>query len=197
MTFRGDEGGKKTWQDFKEIVGELRKQLSSLSTMAPSFISFRKYSDGRSRLFFVSSLMNGVESTLLYANIPKDDETKPNARLSWCPVIENIACTSKFSREEQLMLERKRLATWGITSYEFHEQSGRLVFPASSTLFHCTDNGFSVRYICLSFVRFILIILVTDHKYRTQMIDYSYLLADRMKLPYITCTVYISYIEPN
>lgn len=136
--------GKKTWQEFKEIVCELRKQLSSLSSMAPTSITFRSYPDGRTRIFFLGSPYNGLETTLLYADIPKDEDTQPTARLTWCPVIESIATTSKFSREEQLMLERKRLATWGITSYELHEESGKLVFPASSTLFHCTDTGFSV-----------------------------------------------------
>ncbi|KAK7570778.1 hypothetical protein V9T40_010145 [Parthenolecanium corni] len=135
--------GKKTWQEFKEIVCELRKQLSSLSSMAPTSITFRSYPDGRTRIFFLGSPYNGLETTLLYADIPKDEDTQPTARLTWCPVIESIATTSKFSREEQLMLERKRLATWGITSYELHEESGKLVFPASSTLFHCTDTGFS------------------------------------------------------
>lgn len=141
--------GKKTWQEFKEIVCELRKQLSSLSSMAPTSIAFRTYLDGRTRIFFLGSPCNGFETTLLYADIPKDEDTLPNARLKWCPVIESIATASKFSREEQLMLERKRLATWGITSYELHEDSGKLVFPASSTLFHCTDNGFSVSSNCL------------------------------------------------
>lgn len=136
--------GKKTWQEFKEIVCELRKQLSSLSSMAPTSIAFRTYPDGRTRIFFLGSPCNGLETTLLYADIPKDEDTQPTARLTWFPVIESIATTSKFSREEQLMLERKRLATWGITSYELHEDSGKLVFPASSTLFHCTDTGFSV-----------------------------------------------------
>lgn len=138
--------GKKTWQEFKEIVGELRKQLSALSTMAPTSVTFRTYSDGRTRIFFLGSPGNGLESTLLYTDIPKDEDTQPNATLPWFPVIESIGTTPKFSREEQLMLERKRLATLGITSYEFHEESGKLVFPASSTLFHCTDTGYSVRF---------------------------------------------------
>lgn len=138
--------GKKTWQEFKEIVCELRKQLSFLSTMAPSSICFRNYSDGRTRIFFLGSPVNGLETTLLYADIPKDEDTQPDAQLHWHHVIESIVTTSKFSKEEQLMLERKRLATWGITSYELHEDSGKLVFPASSTLFHCTDSGFSVSW---------------------------------------------------
>ncbi|XP_065212000.1 dipeptidyl peptidase 9-like isoform X2 [Planococcus citri] len=135
--------GKKTWREFKEIVDELRKQLSSLSTLAPTSICFRTYSDGRTRIFFLGCPVNGLETTLLYTDIPKDENTQPDAQLHWYPVIESIATTSKFSHEEQLMLERKRLATWGITSFELHEESGRLVFPTSSTLFHCTDNGFS------------------------------------------------------
>lgn len=115
--------------------------------MTPTSISFRTYADGRTRIFFLGSPVNGLESTLLYTDVPKYEDTQPNVRLHWCPVIESMATTSKFSREEQLMLERKRLAPWGITSYEFHEESGKLVFPASSTLFHCTDSESSVSYV--------------------------------------------------
>jgi len=51
---------------------------------------------------------------------------------------------SRFSREEQLLWERRRVATWGITSYELHQETGKLVFPAASSLFQCLDTGFMV-----------------------------------------------------
>lgn len=56
-----------------------------------------------------------------------------------------LTAAGRFSREELLQWERKRLATWGITSYELHPESGKLVFPAASSLFQCTDTGFGVR----------------------------------------------------
>lgn len=135
---------KKSWSKLRDTVCELRRRLSSLSIMAPTYISFRTYADGRTRIFFLGSPTNGLETTLLYADVPRVEETQPNRKLKWYPVIESISSSnSGCSREEQLMLERKRLATWGITSYELHEDSGKLVFPASSTLFHCTDNVYS------------------------------------------------------
>jgi hypothetical protein len=54
-----------------------------------------------------------------------------------------------LSKEEQLLWERKRLATWGITSYEIHPESGKLVFPAASSLYQCVDTGFMVNVIKL------------------------------------------------
>lgn len=149
---RSGAGKKKSWSELKQVVCDLRRKLSSLSTMVPSSISFRRLSDGRIRIFFLSTPLNGWETTLLYADIPEcSSNTNQHTRLPWQPVIESnfqsISLSSKFSREEQLMLERKRLATWGITSYELHEESGKLVFPASSTLYQCIDSGYTVIFL--------------------------------------------------
>lgn len=54
-----------------------------------------------------------------------------------------------YSREEELLRERKRLGVFGITSYDFHSESGLFLFQASNSLFHCRDggkNGFMVRH---------------------------------------------------
>lgn len=53
-----------------------------------------------------------------------------------------------YSREEELLRERKRLGVFGITSYDFHSASGLFLFQANNSLFHCRDggkNGFMVR----------------------------------------------------
>lgn len=135
---------KKSWLELKQVVCELRRQFSALSTVDPSSITFRNLSDGRTRIFFLSTPVNGWETTLLYADVSSDDHK--TGRLQWQPVIESnfqsLSSGNRFSREEQLMLERKRLATWGITSYELHHDSGKLVFPAASTLFQCIDTGY-------------------------------------------------------
>lgn len=49
-----------------------------------------------------------------------------------------------WSREFQLLQERKRLSTWGITSYEIHKSSGKIVFPRFNDLYQCLDNGYDV-----------------------------------------------------
>lgn len=63
-------------------------------------------------------------------------------KLKWHRIVDTnflLTAAGKFSREEQLQWERKRLATLGITSYELHPESGKLVFPAASSLFQCND----------------------------------------------------------
>ena len=42
-----------------------------------------------------------------------------------------------------MLWERRRLATWGIISYELHEVSGKIVFPASGALFQCVDGSYN------------------------------------------------------
>lgn len=72
----------------------------------------------------------------------------PILRLQWQlllePSIPNLASNSSYARAFQLLLERKRLSTFGITSYELHKKSGRMIFPASSSLFQCLDTGYNV-----------------------------------------------------
>ena len=46
-----------------------------------------------------------------------------------------------FSKEEQLMWERKKVSSWGITSYDIHLDSGRILFPAGGSLYYCMDRG--------------------------------------------------------
>lgn len=139
---------KLSWSELKGVVSDLRRQLSSLSTMIPTSVSFRTLQDGRTRIYFLSTPQNGWETTLLYADVPNSDHAS-GLRLQWQSVIEanfpSLSTTNKFSREELLLWERKRLATWGITSYELHSDTGKLVFPAASSLFQCIDTGFSVN----------------------------------------------------
>ncbi|XP_055378183.1 dipeptidyl peptidase 8 [Condylostylus longicornis] len=135
---------KKSWSELKAVVSELRKQLANLSSMVPMNISFRTLSDGRVRIYFLSTPPNGWETTLLYTDVNPNDTSQPK-RLHWNlvlePSISNVS-NSVYSREVQLLLERKRLSTWGITSYELHKPSGKIVFPASSNLYQCLDLGY-------------------------------------------------------
>lgn len=73
--------------------------------------------------------------------------------------IYRVSSTKRLSKEEQLLWERKRLATWGITSYEIHLDSGKLVFPAASSLYQCIDTGFMVH-----FLQFLISLYIQDNK---------------------------------
>ena len=51
----------------------------------------------------------------------------------------------QLSREEQLLRERKRLGTYGITSYDMSD--GKFVFPACNSLFTCLDTNVMVSFV--------------------------------------------------
>ena len=46
------------------------------------------------------------------------------------------------------MRERKRLGSYGITSYDYVESKGRFVFPANNSLFMCEDSDLTVSVVC-------------------------------------------------
>lgn len=50
---------KLTWPELRAVVSELRRQLSSLSTMVPTDFTFRTLQDGRTRIYFLSSPYHG------------------------------------------------------------------------------------------------------------------------------------------
>lgn len=72
-----------------------------------------------------------------------------NGRLPWNLLLDqtvrNLSIKNSLSREIQLLLERKRLSTWGITSFEMHKSSGKVVFPVSGTFYQCLDTGYNVN----------------------------------------------------
>ncbi|XP_033329268.1 dipeptidyl peptidase 9 [Megalopta genalis] len=137
---------RRTWSELRVVVSDLRRKLSGISAVSvPGCITFRSLPDGRTRIYFLSSLNNRWETTLLYVDIAHFDLAN-GYLLHWQPVIEanfqTVSSTKILSREEQLLWERKRLVTCGITSYEIHPESGKLVFPAASSLYQCIDTGF-------------------------------------------------------
>lgn len=71
-------------------------------------------------------------------------------RFQWHPVLDasigSNLTAANASRELQLLLERKRLPAWGISSYEFHKKSGKIIFQACNSLYMCLDTGFNVSH---------------------------------------------------
>ncbi|KAJ6654474.1 hypothetical protein lerEdw1_006895 [Lerista edwardsae] len=84
------------------------------------------------------------ENSLLYSEIPKKVRKEALLLLSWKQMLDHFQATphhGMYSREEELLRERKRLGVFGITSYDFHNESGLFLFQASNSLFHCRDGG--------------------------------------------------------
>ncbi|XP_058824779.1 dipeptidyl peptidase 9 [Topomyia yanbarensis] len=145
-TVPSGSGQKKSWSELKSIVNDMRRQMTSLASMFPMNVNFRTLSDGRTRVYFLSPpASNGWDTVLFYTDVPasENDNCAP-MRLEWNPVLEPIVShlSTNNSREVQLLLERKRLSIWGITSYELHKSSGKIVFPACNTLYQCLDTGY-------------------------------------------------------
>lgn len=67
--------------------------------------------------------------------------------VSCLPSSQAIPHPNIFSREEELLRERKRLGVSGITSYDYHRSTGLFLFQANSSLYYCvdgSDNNFTV-----------------------------------------------------
>uniref|UniRef100_A0A671KQG3 dipeptidyl-peptidase IV n=1 Tax=Sinocyclocheilus anshuiensis TaxID=1608454 RepID=A0A671KQG3_9TELE len=84
------------------------------------------------------------KNSLLYSEIPKKIRKEALLVLSWKQMLDHFQATPHhgvYSREEELLRERKRLGVFGITSYDYHAQSGLFLFQASNSLFYCRDGG--------------------------------------------------------
>lgn len=58
---------KKTWDELKNAVNEIRKRFSSLSCAVPTNLNFRELADGRLRIYFLCA--QSKYDTLLYVDI--------------------------------------------------------------------------------------------------------------------------------
>nr|KAG5690825.1 hypothetical protein BaRGS_011006 [Batillaria attramentaria] len=122
------------------------KLLTSLAGSVPTSFTFHSAANPTSgklsRLYFLGIPSKGRENTLLYADIIEDEHDK--FVLPWKPLIDTLQpswSSGQLSKEEQLMRERKRLGSYGITSYDFAEEGGRFVFPANSGLYVSRGGG--------------------------------------------------------
>ncbi|XP_022256745.1 dipeptidyl peptidase 9-like [Limulus polyphemus] len=135
---------KKTWKEMRQAVRQVRRQLSSTSVKDPCMFVFKHGFDKNvpyTRIYCLSTLMSGRETTLLFTDINYGDLGDGKTVFPWQPLLEStfqvVHPLGRFSREEQLQWERKRLVMWGITSYDYHEEASRFVFPAGGSVFYC------------------------------------------------------------
>lgn len=114
------EHRKKSWSELKESVTDLRKQLSRLATMIPTNIEFRRLTDGRTRIYFLSMPPNGWETTLLCTDIP------PTASET------NESSQATSQRQRLISPNRPSFAFISFSHISFHALSLCLVFRAVS-----------------------------------------------------------------
>ncbi|XP_013399764.1 dipeptidyl peptidase 9 isoform X1 [Lingula anatina] len=142
-------GTKKSWQELRQVVREARKLQTQLINRVPNNFTFRTLHDesgSKTRVYFLGVPEGSRENTLLYIDI--DQNTDSGGDLSWKPMLDQFHATpyqGGYSKEEQLLRERKRLGSFGITSFDVDLDCGKFVFPACNSLFTCTDDCFMTK----------------------------------------------------
>uniref|UniRef100_A0A673HGT7 dipeptidyl-peptidase IV n=1 Tax=Sinocyclocheilus rhinocerous TaxID=307959 RepID=A0A673HGT7_9TELE len=139
---------KHSWDGLRDIIHGSRKYSGMIINKAPHDFQFVQKHDESGphshRLYYLGMPYGSRENSLLYSEIPKKIRKEALLVLSWKQMLDHFQATPHhgvYSREEELLRERKRLGVFGITSYDYHTQSGLFLFQASNSLFYCRDGG--------------------------------------------------------
>ncbi|KAM3876509.1 dipeptidyl peptidase 9 [Diretmus argenteus] len=141
---------KQTWDGLRRIIHSSRQNTGMVISKAPHDFQFVQKQDDASshshRLYYLGMPYGSRENSLLYSDIPKKVRKDALLVLSWKQMLLHFQASphhSGYSREEELLRERKRLGVFGITSYDYHGPSGLFLFQANSSLFYCRNGGHS------------------------------------------------------
>nr|XP_004464282.3 dipeptidyl peptidase 9 isoform X3 [Dasypus novemcinctus] len=139
---------KRSWDGLRSIIHGSRKYSGLIVNKAPHDFQFVQKTDEAGphshRLYYLGMPYGSRENSLLYSEIPRKVRKEALLLLSWKQMLDHFQATphhGAYSREEELLRERKRLGVFGITSYDFHGDSGLFLFQANNSLFHCRDGG--------------------------------------------------------
>lgn len=157
----GPSGEKKPWSELRQAVKKSHRAASSILSCTPHSFTFHHkdlVNDRQSRLYFLGVPNGQRENTLLYVDLTKNTSADFNL-LQWKPLLDSSISSQtsslQLSKEEQLMRERKRLRSVGITAYDFSAAASKFAFAASSNLFVCEDKmpegGFTVSKLKIIF----------------------------------------------
>uniref|UniRef100_A0A670KBP9 dipeptidyl-peptidase IV n=1 Tax=Podarcis muralis TaxID=64176 RepID=A0A670KBP9_PODMU len=136
---------KHSWEGLRDIIHSSRKYTGMIVNKAPHDFQFVRKTEESSphshRLYYLGMPYGSRENSLLYSEIPKKVRKEALLLLSWKQMLDHFQATphhGMYSREEELLRERKRLGVFGITSYDFHSESGLFLFqqPSHNALIH-------------------------------------------------------------
>lgn len=137
---------KHTWDGLRKVIRKSYRNTFVMVNKAPydfQFVQKDEASPHSHRIYYLGMPYGSSENTLLYSDIPKKICKNSLMVLSWKPMLLHFEASphhGAFSREEELLRERKRLGASGITSYEHHQGSGLFLFQANSSLYYCRDG---------------------------------------------------------
>uniref|UniRef100_H2Z5L8 Dipeptidyl peptidase 9 n=1 Tax=Ciona savignyi TaxID=51511 RepID=H2Z5L8_CIOSA len=150
-----------TWQEIRNCVRSSRKIHAQFAQKVPhDFIFVPLHCENSTenknvRLFFLGVPHGQRENTLLYVDIPNNTDNPPDSPLEWKLVFDYFQTlqTDKYSKEEELLRERKRLSIHGITSYQISSDHRYIMFPCGGNIFTImTEEVGTVGVSCLNFV---------------------------------------------
>uniref|UniRef100_A0A8D0R488 dipeptidyl-peptidase IV n=1 Tax=Sus scrofa TaxID=9823 RepID=A0A8D0R488_PIG len=137
-----------SWSQLKKLLADTRKYHGYMMAKAPHDFMFVKRNDPdgphSDRIYYLAMSGENRENTLFYSEIPKTVNRAAVLMLSWKPLLDLFQATldyGMYSREEELLRERKRIGTVGIASYDYHQGSGTFLFQAGSGIYHVKDGG--------------------------------------------------------
>ncbi|EHA98473.1 Dipeptidyl peptidase 8 [Heterocephalus glaber] len=137
-----------SWSQLKKLLADTRKYHGYMMAKAPHDFMFVKRNDPdgphSDRIYYLAMSGENRENTLFYSEIPKTINKAAVLMLSWKPLLDLFQATldyGMYSREEELLRERKRIGTVGIASYDYHQGSGTFLFQAGSGIYHVKDGG--------------------------------------------------------
>nr|XP_009943729.1 PREDICTED: dipeptidyl peptidase 8 isoform X4 [Opisthocomus hoazin] len=137
-----------SWSQLRKLLTDTRKYHGYMMAKAPHDFTFVKKNDPEGphsdRIYYLAMSGENRENTLFYSEIPKTVNKAAVLLLSWKPLLDLFPAVldyGMYSREEELLRERKRIGTIGIASYDYHQESGTFLFQAGSGIYHVKDGG--------------------------------------------------------
>lgn len=154
---------KRSWSELLAAVKSARSRCLAgrQSSRTPNNFTFSE-----TKLYFLALPEDRSEYTLFYVELKSGEQGQqlgvvPTAKWHLLLDLESLRPFQGFSREEQLLRERKRMGSFGITSYEYDKNSRSILFPACSSLYMCRDHVLPSVSAKLSNINYIIIMYFT------------------------------------
>jgi len=138
----------RSWLDLRQAVRQSHKGAAAMNRIPQSFTLREEVNERgelQRRIYLLSTFPGQRENTLIYANLLCGNNLSSSKLLIWEPMLTprlQQSSTGGMSKEEQLLRERKRIRSLGITSYDYQELTGSggiFAFCSNSSLFVCSD----------------------------------------------------------
>lgn len=135
---------KRSWSQLRSVVDYARRLSFGLNTDIPSNITFRQNGPNEQRIYYLADDLSKRQRTIKYITInPYQLETNgiTSSLLINTSSITTTSNDNKLTKEEQLLRERQRQTSTGITSYQLDDTIGRFIYRERSDLYYYDDCG--------------------------------------------------------